>query len=208
MNQQVNLYLPEFRPSRDWLTAANLLIVTAVVCLLLAGVSGYDQWRLGQLQQQQSRLQSQLDQQTRETEALEQQLEQREGNARLEQELETRRERLQRTSSLLDFLQGARLGNTIGFSPMMKDLARASFDGLWLTGVDIRDGGDTVSLAGRALRSAMVPDFIGRLSNGESELHSRRFNRFLGQRGEEASAADDESGARADAIYAFELEAR
>lgn len=210
MNQQVNLYLPEFRPDRNWLNARGLLWLSLAGVLIMAGLSGYDYWRLTRLQGEQTALQARVEAQTRETEALERAVAERTGNERLQRELEARQSRLQRTRSLVGFLEGSRLGNTKGFSTMVKDLSRASFEGLWLTGIRIQQGGESVVLQGVARQSAMVPDFIGRLSNGESALRERRFNRLLGARtGGEAAAGASEAVADADRPgYLFELEAR
>ncbi|MEX1199124.1 MAG: PilN domain-containing protein [Pseudohongiellaceae bacterium] len=209
MNQQVNLYLSEFRPSRDWLNASHLLWLVLAGVLLMSAVSAYDYWRLNRLQSEAVELEASVEQQTRETEALERAVAERMENERLQRELENRQSQLQRTRSLLGFLEDTRLGNTQGFSSMMKDLSRASFEGLWLTEVRIEAGGDAVSLRGVARRSAMVPDFIGRLSNGESSLRERRFSRLLGTRTDESDEAGGEAAINGDRSgYQFELEAR
>lgn len=210
MNQQVNLYLPEFRPDRDWLNARRLLWLVLAAVLLMIGLSGYDYWRLVRLQGEETALQARVEAQTRETEALERAVAERMGNERLQRELEARQSRLQRTRSLVGFLEGTRLGNTNGFSTMIKDLSRASFEGLWLTGILIQQGGESVVLSGVARQSAMVPDFIGRLSNGESALRERRFNRLLGARtgGEAAEDMNQAATGAARSGYRFELEAR
>lgn len=205
MRQQVNLYLPEFRPSREWLNATRVLWLVLAAALIMAAVSGYDYWRLTRLQDQQATLQSGLDELARETEELERRVAEAMSNEQLQQELETRQARLQRTRNLLDFLEDTRLGGTEGFSAIMKDLSRASFQGLWLTDVHIAQGGEVVTLQGVARQSAMVPGFIGRLGNGESTLSQRRFNRLVGAResaGGEATADGEWVG------YQFELEAR
>lgn len=209
MNQQVNLYLPEFRPSRDWLNASRLLWLMLAGVLVMAGVSAYDHWRLRSLQSEQAALQARVEAQTLETEALERAVAERTGNERLQQELEARQSRLQRTRNLLGFLEDTRLGNTQGFSLVMKDLSRASFEGLWLNEILIQQGGDSVTLGGVARQSAMVPDFIGRLSNGESALRDRRFNRLLGTRTEDSAEAGSEPVDESERPgYQFQLEAR
>lgn len=210
MNQQINLYLPEFRPSRDGLNAGRLAWLVLAGVLVMAGTSGYDYWRLSGLQNEQMTLQARVETQAAETEALERAVAERTVGERLQRELEARQSRLQRTRSLVSFLESARLGNTNGFSPMIKDLSRASFEGLWLTGIQIEQGGESVVLRGVARQTAMVPDFVGRLSNGESALRERRFNRLLGARtGGDAAEGVSEAVAESNRSgYQFELEAR
>jgi Tfp pilus assembly protein PilN len=205
VNQQVNLYLPEFRPSREWLNASRLLWLVLAAVLVMALVSGYDYWRLTGLRDEQAMLQDRLATQARETGELERQVASRTGDERLQRELEARQARLQRTRGLLGFLEDARLGNTDGFSSVMKDLSRASFEGLWLTEFQLQQGGESVTLSGVVRQSAMVPDFIGRLGNGESTLREQQFHRLSGTR--KTASGDDEPPSQG-AGYEFVLEAR
>lgn len=205
MNQQINLYLPEFRPRKDWLNAARLLQGLVVVLVVMVLISAHGQWRLSQLATEREMLQQQLSSLSSETQALERRVNQRGGDERLQREVATREARLIQTRDMLEFLKTITLGNTEGFSEYLKDLSRASFSGLWLTEIGLADGGDTVSLQGRVEQSAMVPDFVGRLTNNGSVLQGRHFNRLSGNRRAPGSAPADDFSA---GTYDFVLEAR
>lgn len=208
MRQQVNLYLPEFRPRRDWIDARRLGLASVGLIGLLVLLGGYDYWRLASLQGRVPELQQTLESETRRAERLEQAAT-GEADEELLEEIDNREQRLERSRQLLSFLEESNLGNTGGFSAYLKDLARATFEGLWLTDIRFRNGGRSVYLAGQAERTAMVPDYVGRLGNGRSPLSERRFNRLVGSRASEDSADEgdsDSAGVARPRHYDFVLE--
>lgn len=204
MTQQINLYLAEFRPSRNYLSGRGVLqgaVALAVVLVVLAVVEVVQERDLrSELQLAQERLAAQ----TNITNELQQNLARRGSDPALVEELSSREQQLAESREMLDFLRGTNLGNISGFSEFMKDLSRAAFDGLWLTEFDLLQGGQHVRLKGIAQQSAMVPDFIGRLSGGRSPLRDRDFSRFLGNR---INTSPLEGLEKVD-LYQFELETR
>ncbi|MEX2332736.1 MAG: PilN domain-containing protein, partial [Pseudohongiella sp.] len=106
----------------------------------------------------------------------------RSSNESLLRDIATRETRLQQSQELLEFLRNTTLGNSTGYSEYVKDLSRASFDGIWLTEFRISGGTDSVFLRGNALQTAMVPDYVGRLSGSQSSLQGRLFNRLQSNR--------------------------
>lgn len=204
MNQQVNLFLPEFRPQNNWLTGIRVLQVSAVVLLIIIAtmVSNFVQ-RSG-LRAELASVTAQLGQLTNSVNELQQEAARRGGDPELAGELEQREQRLAESRELLNFLRDTNLGNIEGFSEHIKDLSRASFDGLWLTQFNMTEGGESVYIKGLAYQSAMVPNFIGRLGDGQSPLRQRNFSRFLGSR-VDTSPVEGLEGAE---LYQFELETR
>ncbi len=208
MRQQINLYLPEFRPRRDWLDARRLVQASVGLAGLLVLLGGYDYWRLSSLQGRVPELQQTLATETERAERLEQAVTGEADDALLE-EIDEREQRLERSRQLLSFLEQTNLGNTTGFSGYLQDLARATFDGLWLTRIRFSNGGTSIHLQGQAERTAMVPDYVGRLGNGRSALSERRFNRLIGTRVSEDSDGDSAAdGTSRSPYYEFELETR
>lgn len=204
MNQQINLYLPEFRPSHDYISGARLLQVGVVVLLLMVIVSGSNYFRTASLNTQLQAAQESLNVQTNITNELQQDLARRSSDQTLVDELSIREQRLAESTEMLEFLRGTNLGNIEGFSEYVKDLSRATFDGLWITEFDLLNGGRNVYLKGIAQQSAMVPDFIGRMAGGKSPLRNRDFSRFLGNR---INTTPVEGLERVE-LYQFELETR
>jgi len=204
MKQQINLYLPEFRPSHDYISGERLLQISVVVVLLMIIASGGNYFRSASLSSQMQVAQQGLDAQTAITNELQQDLARRSSDQDLVDELAVREQRLAESTEMLEFLRGTNLGNIEGFSEHVKDLSRATFDGLWLTEFDLLNGGRNVYLKGITQQSAMVPDFISRLSNGKSPLRDRNFSRFLGNRINTTPV----EGLESVELYEFELETR
>lgn len=78
---------------------------------------------------------------------------------------------------VLNGLSGKSLGNVTGFSAHLAALGRRHPDGLWLQRIQIGDGGRQVSIRGRAVNAALVPQFIGAL-HAEPAFTDVSFERF------------------------------
>lgn len=180
--QQINLYLPELRPNREVLTAARLARTVAAVVVVMMLLSALSYWQRSGLQEELAVVQAEVSAQTERTEQIERDAASRSSNQTLLRDIETRETRLTQSQELLEFLRNTTLGNSTGYSEFMKDLSRASFDGIWLTEFRISGGSDSVFLRGNVLQTAMVPDYVGRLSGSQSSLQGRLFNRLQSNR--------------------------
>jgi hypothetical protein len=204
MNQQINLFLPEFRPQNDWLTGIRVLQVSAVVLLIIVATTVGNFLQRSDLSNELARVTGALEQITTSTNELQQAVARRGSDPELARELEQREQRLAESRELLSFLRETNLGNFDGFSEHIKDLSRASFDGLWLTEFNMTEGGESVYIKGLAHQSNMVPRFISRLLDGKSPLRQRSFSRFLGNRVNTTPV----EGMEGVELYQFELETR
>ncbi|MBC52276.1 MAG: hypothetical protein CMQ34_00410 [Gammaproteobacteria bacterium] len=195
--QQINLLLPELRPRRDWLTASGLVAAVAVVAGVLLIAGAWFGWQAGQLEDELASAQQALAEQSARTEALERDVAGRATDRELLREMETREQRLAQTRELYEFMSTTSLGNLTGYSEHLKDLSRASFQGIWLTQFSIAGDASNVILRGSALEAAMLPDFVGRLSMGDSEIRNQRFSRLTSTR---------TRGTTGEQVYDFVLE--
>lgn len=177
-SQQVNLYLPEYRPRRDWLTATRFLALMLCAVALVAVLSAVDYGRRYLLEQRQGDTQQALTAQTRVTEQLERELASMATDASLLSEVRVRQDSLAQLEGTLATLQSLGQGNINGFSEYLKNMSQASFEGLWLTRISITNAGAKASLEGRAMQGAMVPRFVDRLSSGWSESEGWSFTRI------------------------------
>lgn len=208
LDQQVNLYLPEFRPRRDWFTGQRLVLLLVVQVLVLGSMAGYDLWRRYTLTQELAVVQQALAAQTSVTEQIESSLASRATDQALVAEVATREENLASLSGTLATLRTLALGNVTGFSEHLKNISRASFDGIWFSEIRIGNGGTSAYLAGKALQSSMVPNFIDRLTSGWVNSEGWRFSRIVGQMGgivvdeptEELSEEDVAAAAEAERV--------
>lgn len=194
--QQINLYVPELRPRRDAVTAGRFIWLFMLLVVIAVAFAGWQQWRQSQLSQELARLDEQIRLQTQRTEALEQEAAGRATDAALLREAGNREEQAAQMQRLLAFMQQVTLGNVAGYSEHLKDLSRASFQGIWLTDITLTGDAEAVLLQGFVTSPAMLPDYVSRLGAGRSALSSRTFNRLS------TSRAPDESG-----YHSFELEA-
>jgi len=77
--------------------------------------------------------------------------------------------------------------NSRGFSSHMEGLARQHFEGLWLTSIELVQGGERMGLAGFAGEPEMVPRYIRNLSN-EKAFSGTEFDVFSLERLQESRA--------------------
>lgn len=78
---------------------------------------------------------------------------------------------------VLELLSGHRVGNREGFSGFFADLARRPYPRLWLTQIQLLDGGRDIVIVGRTLARGDVFNFFQSLS--ESKVYSGREFQFF-----------------------------
>ena len=176
MNQQINLYLSEFKVKRDQLTALVMLQLLVGVVAVLVLLSAYNTFIHWQLNGELADLRVTLVEESKKTSELDEVLARRSENTELADRLQQAEVRLDSRRQIRDFLSETKLGNVIGFSEYFKDLSRASIDGLSITDFSFSEGGAVVGIAGLVIDSAMVPRYVGNLEGGSSPLRTQHFN--------------------------------
>ncbi len=190
MRQQVNLLNPALITPREYFTPNNLLLALGVLVLLILGDYGYAHKQLATLALQRSQaaaelklVQEQFNQAALQhtshgtNKALEDQI------AQLEQKAKVHERVLQV------------IGHDSGrpdkaFSDLMRAFARQSMEGLWLTGFNIDNSADALTISGRALQPELVPHYIARLGT-EAAFKGKSFatlNMYVPKVKETASA--------------------
>jgi len=189
LEQSVNLYLPEMRPRTDWLSAPRFALV-ALGCLTLTAVlAGNALWERSQRQQDLAFLDERIAAETAIAEQMESTLIGSATDQSLVGEVAAREASVATLNATLETLRAVNQGNLLGFATYLKNLSRASSDGLWLTGINISNGGSSALLEGYAMESALVPEFIEKLSEGWEEGEGWKFSRITGLAPGEVSAA-------------------
>lgn len=208
MQQQINLLQPPLTRPRQVLSLAQLSRASAAVVVLLIAVSSLQWWQGRQLEQRQIAIQQKHESLKQSVTALQDKLAQRQPDAALQAELAQVDAELQRKQKVLTQIEGRHFGNNEGFAQVFVGLARQRLDGLWLTGLHIRRGGQSLDLHGAALDPALLPRYLQRLRQ-EPGLKGMAFERFLMHRPDEhsnhvefdlrstpASSAQDQEGDR------------
>ena len=196
MKQQINLYLPEFRVSKDPVTPRLMAQLVGGLVALMVLVSLFNMTSQRSLGGELAELEAVLAEETSRTARLDEELARLSQNTALTTQLEVAEARLESSSQMLDFLSQTQLGNVVGFSDYFKDLSRASFEGISLAEFELNEGGRSVRLVGYALDSAMVPRFVDNINRGLSPLKNRRFSPSISR------------SSTADQMFQFELSTR
>jgi len=175
MNQQINLYQPMFRRQEKVFSALTMLQTISLFLVVLGIIYFYGQYQLKPLQEQARKL-------NRDTASLQahvnkyrKQVPPANRSKLLENEIARLQQELDQRRRIRDILVHQEIGNSTGFSEYMEALARQHVQGTWLTGVDIDNGGKSLSLHGKTLASELVPRYIQRLGS-EQILAGISFN--------------------------------
>lgn len=175
MNQQINLFQPMFRKERKILSFNATLQVCLIVVAALAAITTYSVWQTQAMKhtvatlatQHQARL-AQLEKITREASTLQAKDNTQNEIQRLEQELNAERQILSR-------LDGKRLRHIKGFSSYFESFSRQVVNGMWLTGFDVMQGGQSIQIRGSSVEPELVPLFLQGLAQ-ESQLSGTQFS--------------------------------
>lgn len=160
MIQHINLLSKRSRAQGlEWLTVSALVLVV----LALLGFAAVAEWRLYRLAQaeaettaQVAQLKSVLEKKRRdagfdEIQALSRQ------TAALRSQMDAQRE-------WSDLLQKGELGSRDGYSHMFDALARLHEEGVWLQGLDVSKGGQSVSISGKSLNTESIMRYIAQVN--------------------------------------------
>ena len=206
MSQQINLYAPSFRKPKKHFTARTMLEATVLVIVGLATLYVYARFQVNAL--------------AREARVFDERV--RVGLERVKQlpgapaapddkPLDARIAQLDsqlRSAEQLLGQPGMSRSDT-SYAEPLKALARHRVEGVWLTSITLAGDGGELSLAGRALRAELVPQYIARLSN-DPAMRGRRFATLAIERDAPAKkdgAPKGEVAAKAPESVAFRLSA-
>ncbi len=165
--QQVNLYLPELRPRKMWLTANSIaLSVVGFICLMTISVLVVKRG----LVVYEARVVA-LETQAR---SAEQRVVSFRAKVRPVNSLQYDRKLAHLKQSVAAreqiglIIQGQNLGNAVGFSEPMLSLARQSLDSVSLQHIRISRGGAFIELKGLTRSAQDVPRYVHKLQREDS----------------------------------------
>lgn len=189
LNQSVNLYLPELRPRIDWLSAQRFMLAVLLSLGVVVALTANDLLERSERQQTLASLEALIAQETAIAESMESALIDSATDQNLVQEVAARQQSVATLNATLETLRAVNQGNLLGFATYLKNLSRASSEGLWLTRIVISNGGSNALLEGYAQESALVPAFIEKLSSGWEEGEGWKFSHISGMAPGEVSSA-------------------
>ena len=168
MQQQINLYLPEFRKTKDFLDFSSSLRIVYGALILMVLLSAWLFLTRYLEQRDLAEKRQERDAAVGRTAQLLQDFGDQTEDPRLTNQILALEESLFGKQTLHGFLEGGELGNTTGFSEYLADLSRYHIEGLSLTGITLAQGGEQVYLSGQVLRAENVPLYLQSLRNSES----------------------------------------
>lgn len=165
--QQINLYLPEFRPNREPLRAIHMLWGALAFFVLLICFSVYSHHQHGVLQQQlvaeqkaQETLQAQLKVLTAQKPA--------QASADLDLKITQLQKNVQRHQQILTMISNQDLGNDKGFSAQLNALAQASLNTISVQSFSLQRGGKYAEVTGLTRSADQIPFYLQRLRKDPS----------------------------------------
>lgn len=161
MVQHINLLTRRQAPQRFFLLALTAL---GVLTLVLAALAGRAEWQL----QQQSHLEEKTLQSLNEFKAALERKRQTLGlteSETLGRQIALLRSQVEARREWVDLQQKGELGSAMGYSQWLETLAGVHVDGVWLQGLDIGKGGQSVSVQGKALSADAVMHYIVQIND-------------------------------------------
>lgn len=165
--QQINLYLPEFRPNRQLLRAIHMVWGALGFLVFLLVVSFYTNYQntallqqLAQVQQSQEALQKQLQSITLQKPAL--------AAVELDAQIQQLQKDLVRRQQILAMISHQDLGNDKGFSAQLNALAKASLNTISLETFSLQRGGTYAELSGKTRSADQIPLYVQKLRSDPS----------------------------------------
>ena len=194
MPQQINLINPALFRQRDRLSLKTALIGWLAAALTTGALAGYSGMRNRQLANELSAATAAVTQAQSQMQQLAGQVSGRKMDPGLAVEIARMESDVAARDAAVAVLKSGSLGDTRGFSEHLSAFSRQSFEGVWLTGLQIAASGQDIALEGRALSAEHVPDYLRRL-NTESVMQGHPFSELMMQ--VPASDPKDKSGAQA-----------
>ena len=177
MNQQINLYQPQFRPQTRMFPAWFMLQAVAVLILGMALLYVFAQQRINGVEQELTIVAQQESIVLERLQTIGPLINAVTGETNWSEQLDDSLRMLAERQAVLNLIQGSSLGDTRGFSPHLRALSRQDIDGLWLTHIALSAMGDKTRIEGRAIRADLIPLYVQGLAS-EAPFAEQRFHRF------------------------------
>ncbi|OYY50761.1 MAG: hypothetical protein B7X95_02705 [Methylophilaceae bacterium 17-44-8] len=163
MSQQINLINPALIKQKDFLTTLNISMVYGALVLSLLGWYFVIVQEMTTLNMSRDQVASELQQVQATLADMTAARAPKAPNEALVKELNMLEEKHQVQTQILQAMQQGRPSQDKGLASYMLGLARQSTDGLWLTGFSIDQTHRAVSLKGRSMDAAILPDYMHKL---------------------------------------------
>jgi hypothetical protein len=172
VSQQINLFNPQFLEKEKYFSAVAMTQALGLIVLGMAAFYGYALWQEGSLTRQTGESGRAYEQQKQQFAKVTAELSPEKRETQLDQDLKSTEAAIALRQSLLRELGAGSSARPAGYSEYLRAFARQTVEGLWLTSIQIAEGGAQLTMSGRALQADLVPVLIARLKQ-ESVLKGR-----------------------------------
>ncbi len=170
MSQQINLFNPQFLQKEKYFSAVTMAQAVGLLVLGVAAFYLYASWQDRELARQTAESSRAYDLQKQQFTRAAAELNPDKVEAQIDQDLKNTEAAIALRRVLLGEIRAG--GGSSAYSEYLRAFARQTVQGLWLTGIQIEEGGGQLNLSGRALQPDLVPALIARLKQ-ESILRGR-----------------------------------
>jgi len=172
VSQQINLFNPLFLEKKKYFSVVAMTQALGLIVLGLAVFYGFAFWQDRNLARQTGESGHAYEQQKLQFAKVGAELSPERREAQLDQDLKSIEAGIALRQSLLRELGTGGFAGPTGYSEYLRAFARQTVQGLWLTSIQVGEGGGQLVMSGRALEADLVPVLIGRLKQ-ESVLRGR-----------------------------------
>jgi len=177
MNQQINLYQPQYHPQTRMFPAWFMLQSTGILLCAMFLLYSFAQQRITGVEQELEIVSRQESAALDRLQNIGTLIKSVTGETNWAAQLDDSLRMLAERQAVLNLIQGSTLGDTEGFSRHLNALARQDIDGIWLTRIVLSAQGDQTRLEGRAIRAELIPEYVQYLT-AEAPFAEQRFHRF------------------------------
>ncbi len=163
MSQQINLFNPLFLEKKKYFSAVAMTQALGLIVLGLAVFYGFAFWQDRNLARQTGESGRAYELQKQQFAKVGADLSPERREAQLDQDLKSIEAGIALRQSLLRELGTGGFAGPTGYSEYLRAFARQTVQGLWLTSIQVGEGGAQLVMSGRALQADLVPVLIGRL---------------------------------------------
>lgn len=165
--QQINLYLPEFRPKVEMLSAERAALLLTVLLVLLVGLQmvrasdmNAAEAVAAELERQQLALKEQATALKKAPKPVK--------DAALERQIEQLRDAIRNREGVAGIIANRSLGNDAGFSQHLVALGQRKVEGVSLQEFTLQSGGAFLRLSGVSQKPELVPLYLSQLQNDDT----------------------------------------
>jgi Fimbrial assembly protein (PilN) len=171
VSQQINLFNPQFLEQKRYFSAETMVQALGLLVLGILGFYGFVYWQDRDAVRQAAESARAYDLQKALLAKTAAELNPEKFETQLDQDLKTTEAAIALRRLLLSEIQSG-TGAPSAYSEYLRAFARQTVQGLWLTGIQITEGGGQLNVSGRALQADLVPVLIARLKQ-EAVLRGR-----------------------------------